>query len=436
MATMKNPTRFPNLAAVLRCVVSAPRVVAQSCTLLYRRFAIGRARALSSAADFQKGSLDAILRCSPTSRFATAGSRSKICATLTRFALICAAGLAAAGNVSADWLQLQGGALRSGNAPTAALQAPLGLVGAIPLTDAIFTSPIVSDGKIFVVDGSGVVFAIDAATHKELWRFTTRGGLGNCNNVATPAVAGRYLHVGTTAGYYYVFDKNTGAVVKEIDCQEPIFSAPAVGSDRVYFATLGARVYAVEPNGEIVWTWDFVKEVVQFDGNRWSGADWLASRKDRVTWRDHFVCSRDICLVGKTVVIPAGGRTVFLEDAGKSPRLRVVGEIPEYAGKEFPATFGQSADAAGNVYVQWHRRDNSGRLEKMRLAGDKVEIDFVKGTETLIRLPGHLSFSSVSIRGDDVYRVRPEQGLGLCRHTTGKEEPVALNAAGSIARRS
>ena len=123
----------------------------------------------------------------------------------------------------------------------------------------------------------------------------------------------------------------------------------------------------------MAWTWDFVKEVVGFDGNRWSGADWLASRKDRVTWRDHFVCSRDICLVGKTVVVPAGGRTVFLEDAGDSPRLRVVGEIPAYDGKEYPATFGQSADAAGNVYVQWHRRDNAGRVEILRLAATRVK---------------------------------------------------------------
>ena len=346
--------------------------------------------------------------------------------------LICALGLTAAGNVSADWLQLQGDALRSGNAPEASLQTPLGLVAAIPLTDAIFTSPVVSDGQVFVIDGSGVVFGIDAATHEVLWRFTTRGGLGNCNNVATPAVVGNYLHVGTTAGYYYVLDRNTGAVVKEIDCKEPIFSAPAVGPDRVYFATLGAQVYAVEPDGEVAWTWDFVKEVVEFEGDRWSGADWLASRKDRVTWRDHFVCSRDICLVGKTVVMPAGGRTVFLEDVGDGPRVRAVGEIPDYAGKEFPATFGQSADADGNVYVQWHRRDNSGRVEKMRLVGDKLEMDFVKGTETLIRLPGLLSFASVSIRGDDVYRVRPEQGLGLCRHTSGKNQAEPINAAGSI----
>ena len=331
-----------------------------------------------------------------------------------------------------DWRQFQGNALRSGNAPDVSLQTPVGLVAAVPLTDAIFTSPVVADGRVFVIDGSGVVFAIDTTTLKVVWRFATRGGLGNCNNVASPAIVGKYLHVGTMAGYYYVLDRDSGTVVKEIDCHEPVFSAAAVGTGRVYFATLGARVYALEPNGDIAWTWDFVKEVVQFDGNRWSGADWLAHRKDRVTWRDHFVCSRDICLVGKTVVIPAGGRTVLLDDAGDKPRLHAVGEIPKHAGSEYPATFGQSADEAGNVYVQWHRRDNTGRVEILRMDGDKVQMDFIKGTDTSIRLPGLLSFAPVSIRGKDVYRVRPEYGFGLCRHTVGEEKCEVLCAAGSI----
>ncbi len=331
-----------------------------------------------------------------------------------------------------DWGQLQGDALRSGNAPAVSVKTPVGLVAAIPLTDGIFASPVVSDGQVFVIDGSGVVFALDAKTLKVQWKFASRGGAGNCNNVAAPAVVGKYLHVGTAAGFYYVLDRATGAVVREIDCHEPILSSPAAGAGRVYFATLGAQVYAVEPNGTFAWTWDFVKEVVKFDGNRWSGEEWLAQRKDRVTWRDHFVCSRDVCLVGKTVVIPAGGRTVFLDDAGDHPQLRVIGQIPAYDGAEFPATFGQSADAAGNVYVQWHRRDNAGRVEILKLNKDAIETDFVKGTQTAIHLPGLLSFASVSVRGSDVYRVKPEEGLGLCRHKAGEEKPEVLCPAASI----
>ena len=65
-----------------------------------------------------------------------------------------------------DWPQLQGDAIRSGNAPGAAVRTPLGLAGAVPLTDGIYAAPVVAGGKVFVLDGAGVVSAIDARTLK------------------------------------------------------------------------------------------------------------------------------------------------------------------------------------------------------------------------------------------------------------------------------
>lgn len=324
------------------------------------------------------------------------------------------------------WPQLQGNAYRSGDAPQAVLPESLRLIGAVPLTDGIYAAPVVSEEHVYVLDGAGVVHCLDAKSLAVRWTFRTRGGAGNCNNVATPVLAGRYLHVGTTAGYYYVLDRQTGQEVRTHDLREPIFSALAAGGGRVYLATLGARVHAFDEDGQPAWSWDFVREVVKFPGNRWSGEDWLKARRDRVTWRDHFVCSRDIALVGRTVVVPAGGRTVFLDDTGSSPRLSVVGEIPKYDGAEYPATLGQSADAAGNVYVQWHRRDNAGRVEILKRQGDAITTDVVPGTQTAIHLPGLLSFAPVSIREKAVYRVRPEAELGLCRHTLGEEKPMVL----------
>ena len=331
-----------------------------------------------------------------------------------------------------DWPQYQGNAFRSGNASDVTVPKDLGLVRAIPMTDGLYTAPVVSNGMIFVIDGSGVVHGIDAKTLTVVWKVTTGRGRGNVNNVSSPAIIGKYLHVGTTAGYYYVIERDTGAVRARIDCREPIFASPVVGKNRVYFATLGARVYAVDPKGKVAWKWDFVKDVIKFEGDRWNGADWTKHRKGRVTWRDHFVCSREICLLGKTIVMPAGGRTVFLDDKGDRPQLRAVGVIPKHAGSEYPATFGQSADEAGNVYIQWHRRDNAGRVEKMWLADGKISTDSVKGTETDIRTYGLLSFASVSIRGKDVYRVRPQHGYGLCRHTEGSKSPTILCDAASI----
>jgi outer membrane protein assembly factor BamB len=340
--------------------------------------------------------------------------------------------LSLAVQASESWLQLQGDSRRSGNAPDRSLPAALGLAGAVPLGDGIYASPAVADGTVYAVDGSGTAYAIDATTLKVLWRTPSRGGAGNVNHTSSPAVVGKQLHFGTMSGFHVILDRATGAVVKEIDLQEPIFSAPAAGNGRVYGVTLGARVYAVEPDGTLAWTWDFVREVVGFQGDRWSGEAWLKHKGGRVDWKDHFVCSRDLALHGKTLVIPAGGRTVFLEDAGAAPRLRVAAEIPDYDGKEYPATFGQSLGEDGEAYVQWHRRDNAGRVEILRLEGDQIKADFVRGTQTAIHLKGLLAVSAVATRGKDVYRVKPEEGLGLVRHVPGDARPQVLGAAGSI----
>ena len=81
------------------------------------------------------------------------------------------------------------------------------LPGIGPYTSAAIAA-IAFDRPEVVLDGAGVVFAIDTSTWEIAWQFATRGGAGNCNNVAAPAVAGKFLHVGTTAGYYYVLDRD------------------------------------------------------------------------------------------------------------------------------------------------------------------------------------------------------------------------------------
>jgi len=324
------------------------------------------------------------------------------------------------GSVFAEnWLQYQFDSRHSGNVPDRNVSDSLSLVGAVPLSDAIFTSPVVRDGKVYSVDGSGTAFCIDVNTLEVIWKTKTAGGKGNCNNVSSPVLAWRYLHFGTMAGNYYVLDAETGDVVKKIVCNDPIFSTPVSANDRVYFATVGARVYAVRENGELCWTWDFVQEELGFTGDRWSGQEWLQHKEGRVTWRDHFCCSRDLSINGKTIVIPAGGRTIFLEDRDENPKLLDIGLIPKYHGNEYPAAFGQSIGEDGSVYVQYHRRDNSGRVEILKRKDGGVETDYVKGTETAINLHGLLSFSPVSLRGRDVYRCRPEEGLAFCKHSPG-----------------
>jgi len=319
------------------------------------------------------------------------------------------------------WPQAKFDARRSGDAPDRRLAPPLGLVAAAPLSDAVFTSPAVADGRVFVVDGSGTAWCLRADTLEPVWSRRTAGGRANCNNVSSPAVVDGFVHFGTMAGAYYVLDAATGRVVRAIRTGDPIFSAPVLGNGRVYMATLGGRVYALDPDGTVRWTWDFVRERLDFAADRWSGADWLRLR-GRAGWREQFCCTRDIAMAGDLVVVPAGGTICWLRDRGDRADLAAVFTTDK---REAPATLGLSVGDDGAVYRQWTRRDNEGRVEVLRLADGGVETGFVRGTETRHNLPGLLSFSSVSLRGRDVYRCRPQEGLALCRHTpNGKTEPM------------
>ncbi|MEX2185463.1 MAG: PQQ-binding-like beta-propeller repeat protein [Pirellulales bacterium] len=334
------------------------------------------------------------------------------------------------------WPQLQFDARRSGNAEDRQLaDKPLSLIAARPLGDAVFTAPVVADNRVFVVDGSGTAHCFDAATLEPIWKRETsldkRGRFANVNNVSSPAVAGDYLHFGTMTGAYYVLRVADGSVAAKIELGvgDPIFSSPAISDDgqTVYIASLGSRVYALKPNGDIRWTWDFVREVLKFDGDRWDGEAWAAHKNGRVTWQDQFCCSRDLAVVGKTAIVPCGGSIVWLVDDGDRPTLKA-----RYAPKESPATLGMSLGADGAVYRQWYRRDNGGSIEVLRIAGEKIERTVVAGTESNYDSQSSMGFSAVALRGEDVFRTRPEEGFGLVRHRAGAE-PQRLGAFPSIA---
>ncbi|MFK5921590.1 MAG: PQQ-binding-like beta-propeller repeat protein [Verrucomicrobiota bacterium] len=337
-------------------------------------------------------------------------------------------------SASNSWLQFKGDARHSGNAPGVKLTPPLKLAAALPLTDAVYTSPLIHQGQLIVLDGSGMLFSFDADSYQLQWKFQSKGGASNCNNVSSPAISGDYLHFGTTAGIYYVLKLADGSVVKEIDCGEAIFSSPVVANERVYFASLGAKIHALTPAGELLWKWDYVAEEMDFKGDRWNGVDWAKHKEGRVTWRDTFTCSRNIAVYKNNIIVPVGGKTVFLQDQGKSAKLLTVGLVESLAGKEYPATFGQAIGEDGAVYRQWHRRDNYGRVEILRLKPDnQVETSFVPDTATGINMPGLMGFSSVSLRGSDVYRSRPEQGFALTLHQVDQEKARPFDVYPSIA---
>ena len=222
---------------------------------------------------------------------------------------------------------------------------------------------------------------------------------------------------------------------REIRCGEPILSSPVVANDRIYFATLGSQVYAIAPDGTVHWKWDYVKEHLDFHGDRWSGEAWLKHKRKRVRWSDLFTCSMNLAVMDKTVVLPAGGLITWLKDAGDHAVFVAVDRpCPKDSNAHFTtrATFGLSIGPDGRVYRQTHRLDNGGRVEILSLAEDRASLDAVPGTKSSTG-GGLLGFSSVSLRGNDVYRCRIEPSFGMCVHRAESGEVQTLGSCPSIA---
>jgi len=336
--------------------------------------------------------------------------------------------------VQDGWTQAKFDARRSGYADREVGES-LGLLAAIPTADAIRTSPVIADGKIYVVDASGRATCVDAATFRVLWRFDSRGGPANCNNVSSPALAGKYLHYGTMAGSWIVHDAETGTLVREHRVGEPIFTSALVANGRVYFATLGSRVHALTPEGTLRWTWDYVKEELKFDGDRWSGESWLKFRNGPLRQGDQFFCSRDLAAFDRHLLVPAGGALVWLEDLGDRAQAR---DVHSTNGPTYGLTVGED----GSAYRQWSYLDNVGQVERVMLGGSEVfagpgdGMGPVAGTESSWSGPGLAnlsSFGSVSVRGSDVFRTRPQDGYGLCRHNPRRKDPDRLAAPAAVA---
>ena len=65
--------------------------------------------------------------------------------------------------------------------------------------------------------------------------------------------------------------------------------------------------------------------------------------------------------------------------------------------------------------------------------GKAVRRGDVPGTQTGARQSDLMGFASVGLRGEEVFRTRPQAGSGLCRHSPGRKDPDVLHPEASIA---
>jgi outer membrane protein assembly factor BamB len=178
------------------------------------------------------------------------------------------------------------------------------------------TSPAVFDGVVYAGTSDGhFVQALDAATGEELWRTATAGRV-----FASPAVAGETVVVGDQAGTLFALDATTGVVRWRYKTGEAIQSSATVTGNLIVVGSDDGYLYALRgTSGE---------------GLR-RGVFWDASLFSLYTGAEEL---RDDLAGAGYDVLDAGGLLDFMErqvrEGGRSVVVFAVDRVPAKVGAE------------------------------------------------------------------------------------------------------
>lgn len=113
---------------------------------------------------------------------------------------------------------------------------------------ANFRTPLLLDDVVYLPSHDHHVYALDATTGRELWRFGAGGTF-----LDTPSVANNVVYAANMDGYVYLLDANTGQQQSRIFTGRPVYEAFPDG-DVVYAVIEGGGLRAFNVvSGEQVW---------------------------------------------------------------------------------------------------------------------------------------------------------------------------------------
>lgn len=118
------------------------------------------------------------------------------------------------------------------------------------------SSPVVADGRVYVGDWTGRVYALDQRTGETLWAFRTGDRIKGA-----VTISGNRLYVGSYDHHVYALDARNGKLIWRAGAQERLFnrgtfySTPAAAYGRVYVGSTDGKVYSFgATSGLLRWT--------------------------------------------------------------------------------------------------------------------------------------------------------------------------------------
>ncbi len=111
----------------------------------------------------------------------------------------------------------------------------------------IFSIPAISDGMLFIGSYDKSLYAI-TLDGKEAWRFQTGGEVAS-----SPCVYGDLVLAGSKDGYLYAVDRKTGRRVWSFRTGDWVVSSPVAWNNRIYIGSYDGNFYCLSAKGKELW---------------------------------------------------------------------------------------------------------------------------------------------------------------------------------------
>jgi outer membrane protein assembly factor BamB len=127
----------------------------------------------------------------------------------------------------------------------------------------IESSPVVGDGRLYVLDGRDELSALDPKTGRDIWRTVIAHTRGPGREGFGGGVAYGDGLVYVTSGFRFVaaYDARTGKEVWRFPTTAPVHGAPTVAGDKIYFIDVSDQLQALDAKtGHSLWTYQALEE--------------------------------------------------------------------------------------------------------------------------------------------------------------------------------
>ncbi len=115
--------------------------------------------------------------------------------------------------------------------------------------DYLSSSPVVHDGVVYAGSAGGHLYAVEAASGRQRWRFDTEAPIRS-----TPVVDGGTVYFGGWDHHVYALTAGEGKEVWRFDTGGVVQASPALGGGRVYIGSRNPKVFALDrKDGSKIW---------------------------------------------------------------------------------------------------------------------------------------------------------------------------------------